>query len=109
MFTATELVSLPQGRGIDLSASQVHRLVSGAPERLSVRMLSALCDILECTRADLVATRPRTPASAGPPPATVSQPGPAAGTRSRDPQPGPAAGTRSRDHHAAGTVSQPGP
>ncbi len=43
-------------RGIDLSASQVHRLVSGIPERLSLQVLSAFCDILSCTPADLVAT-----------------------------------------------------
>lgn len=56
MFTATELVPLLRDRGIALSASQVHRLVSGTPERLSLQVLSALCDILECTPADLVAT-----------------------------------------------------
>jgi DNA-binding Xre family transcriptional regulator len=56
IYTATELVPLLHDRGIDLSASQVHRLVSGAPERLSLQVLSALCDILECTPADLVAT-----------------------------------------------------
>ncbi|MET8537353.1 helix-turn-helix transcriptional regulator [Streptomyces sp. NPDC005065] len=56
VFTATELVPLLRERGIDLSASQVHRLVSGTPERLSLQVLSALCDILSCTPADLVAT-----------------------------------------------------
>jgi DNA-binding Xre family transcriptional regulator len=56
IFTATELVPLLRGRGIDLSASQVHRLVSGTPERLSLQVLSALCDILSCTPADLVTT-----------------------------------------------------
>ena len=56
IFTATELVPLLRERGIDLSASQVHRLVSGIPERLSLQVLSALCDILSCTPADLVAT-----------------------------------------------------
>lgn len=56
IYTATELVPLLHDRGIDLSASQVHRLVSGTPERLSLQVLSALCDILECTPADLVAT-----------------------------------------------------
>ena len=56
IFTATELVPLLRERGIDLSASQVHRLVSGTPERLSLQVLSALCDILSCTPADLVAT-----------------------------------------------------
>jgi DNA-binding Xre family transcriptional regulator len=56
IFTATELVPMLHDRGIDLSASQVHRLVSGTPERLSLQVLAALCDILECTPADLVAT-----------------------------------------------------
>ncbi|MGJ6968630.1 helix-turn-helix domain-containing protein [Streptosporangium sp. G11] len=56
VFTATELVPLLRERGIDLSASQVHRLVSGTPERLSLQVMSALCDILSCTPADLVAT-----------------------------------------------------
>ena len=56
VFTATELVPLLRERGIDLSASQVHRLVSGTPERLSLQVLSALCDILSSTPADLVAT-----------------------------------------------------
>jgi DNA-binding Xre family transcriptional regulator len=56
VFTATELVPLLRERGVDLSASQVHRLVSGTPERLSLQVLSALCDILGCTPADLIAT-----------------------------------------------------
>jgi DNA-binding Xre family transcriptional regulator len=56
IYTATELVPLLRDRGINLSASQVHRLVSGTPERLSLQVLSALCDILECTPADLVTT-----------------------------------------------------
>lgn len=56
VFTATELVPLLRDRGVDLSASQVHRLVSGTPERLSLQVLAALCDILACTPADLVAT-----------------------------------------------------
>jgi DNA-binding Xre family transcriptional regulator len=56
IFTATELVPLLHERGIKLSASQVHRLVSGTPERLSLQVLSAFCDILDCTPADLVTT-----------------------------------------------------
>lgn len=56
IFTATELVGLLRERGIDLSASQVHRLVSGVPERLSLQVLSAFCDILGCTPAELVVT-----------------------------------------------------
>jgi DNA-binding Xre family transcriptional regulator len=55
IYTATELVTLLRERGIDLSASQVHRLVSGTLERLSLQVMSALCDILSCTPADLIA------------------------------------------------------
>lgn len=57
MFTTTELVPLLADRGIKLSASQVHRLVTGTPERLSLPVLAALCDILDVTPADLIATR----------------------------------------------------
>jgi DNA-binding Xre family transcriptional regulator len=57
MFTVTELVPLLRDRDIDLSASQVHRLASGTPERLSLPVLAALCDIFSCTPADLIATR----------------------------------------------------
>ena len=50
MFTVTELVPLLHDRGIDLSASQVHRLASGTPERLSLPVLAALCELI-ATRA----------------------------------------------------------
>lgn len=56
MFTTTELVPLLAERGIDLSASQVHRLVCGIPERLSMPVLAALCDILDTTPAQLIMT-----------------------------------------------------
>jgi DNA-binding Xre family transcriptional regulator len=56
MFSTTELVPLLTERGIALSASQVHRLVTGVPERLSLPVLAALCDILEVTPADLIVT-----------------------------------------------------
>ncbi len=57
MFTTTELVPLLAGRGINLSVSQVHRLVTGIPERLSLPVLAALCDIFEVTPAELIATK----------------------------------------------------
>lgn len=57
MFTTTELVPLLAGRGINLSVSQVHRLVTGIPERLSLPVLAALCDIFEITPAELIATK----------------------------------------------------
>jgi DNA-binding Xre family transcriptional regulator len=55
MFTTTELVPHLAERGITLSASQVHRLVTGTPERLSLPVLAALCDILGVAPGDLIA------------------------------------------------------
>ncbi|UAK31312.1 helix-turn-helix domain-containing protein [Nocardia asteroides] len=80
-FNATELFPLLHERGINLSASQVQRLVSGTPERLSLQVLSALCDILGCTPADLVTTtaenagvsRTATDGLPGPVPASVAK------------------------------------
>lgn len=57
MFTVTGLVPELHDRGIDLSASQIHRLAAGTPERLSLPVLAALCDIFACTPAELIATR----------------------------------------------------
>ncbi|MBU3864965.1 helix-turn-helix transcriptional regulator [Streptomyces sp. 4503] len=57
MFTTSELAPPLAERGISLSLSQVHRLVTGTPERLSLPVLAALCDIFECTPADLIATK----------------------------------------------------
>ncbi|MFC4004600.1 helix-turn-helix domain-containing protein [Prauserella oleivorans] len=54
MFSTTELQPHLADRGIELSASQVHRLVTGTPERLSLPVLAALCDILDCAPGDLV-------------------------------------------------------
>lgn len=62
LFATTELVPLLRDRGIDLSASQVHRLVTGIPERLSLHVLAALCDIFDTTPAELITT---TAANAG--------------------------------------------
>ncbi len=54
LFSTTALSPLLADRGIDLSPSQVHRLVTQAPERLSLPILAALCDIFGCTPADLI-------------------------------------------------------
>lgn len=56
MFATTDLVPLLTDRGIELPASQVHRLVTGTPERLSLPVLPALCEIFEVTPADLIRT-----------------------------------------------------
>jgi DNA-binding Xre family transcriptional regulator len=47
-------VRLLAERGIDLSTSEVHRLVTGTPERLSLAVLVALCDILQVAPNDLI-------------------------------------------------------
>jgi DNA-binding Xre family transcriptional regulator len=54
MFMTTELAPLLEARGIMLSPAQVYRLVTQVPERLSLRILMALCDVLECTSVDLI-------------------------------------------------------
>lgn len=57
LFNATDLEPLLAERGINLSSVQVWRLVTQIPERLSLPVLAALCDILETTPADLITTR----------------------------------------------------
>lgn len=63
MFKATELAPRLAEHGIRLSDSQVWRLVTGRPERLNLRVLVVLCEILDCEVNDLVrsvqAARPR--------------------------------------------------
>ena len=54
LFATTALVPLLSSRGIELSPSQVHRLVTQEPERFSMPILAALCDIFECTPNDLI-------------------------------------------------------
>lgn len=54
LFATTDLSPLLAERGIELSAAQTYRLVTGIPERLSLRILMALCDILGCTPNDLI-------------------------------------------------------
>jgi DNA-binding Xre family transcriptional regulator len=58
-FTTDLAVPLAE-RGIALSPAQVHRLVTGTPERLNLMVLAALCDILECTPSDLIECGPAT-------------------------------------------------
>ena len=40
-FCTTDLVPLLAERGVELSAAQVYRLVTGIPERLSLQVLAA--------------------------------------------------------------------
>lgn len=54
MFQTSALVPLLAERGITLSSVQVYRLVTQTPERLNLKTLVALCDIFDCTPADLI-------------------------------------------------------
>lgn len=54
LWKTTELIPLLAERGVNLSATQVYRLVTDKPDRLSMKTLIALCDILSCTPADLI-------------------------------------------------------
>ncbi|MGW3228716.1 helix-turn-helix domain-containing protein [Kitasatospora sp. NPDC001095] len=73
MFSTTELIEPLAERGITLSSSQVYRLVVERPERLSLKILMSLLDILECRMDDLIepvsaadtSARPRKKAAAG--------------------------------------------
>jgi DNA-binding Xre family transcriptional regulator len=56
LYATTELVPLLADRGVLLSASQVHRLVTSNPERLSLTTLAALCDIFGVEPGDLIVT-----------------------------------------------------
>jgi DNA-binding Xre family transcriptional regulator len=54
MFSTTDLNAPLAQRDIKLSSSQVYRLVVERPERLSLKILMALLDILDCTMDDLI-------------------------------------------------------
>jgi DNA-binding Xre family transcriptional regulator len=54
MFQTTDLIGPLGQRGITLSSSQVYRLVTERPERLSLKILMALLDILDCTMDELI-------------------------------------------------------
>jgi DNA-binding Xre family transcriptional regulator len=54
LFSTAALRPLLAARGVGLSPSQVYRLVLDKPERLNLRTLMALLDILDCAMNDLI-------------------------------------------------------
>lgn len=54
MFATTDLIAPLAARGIRLSSSQVYRLVAERPERLSLKVLVALLDILDASMDELI-------------------------------------------------------
>ena len=90
MFKASDLQPRLAEHGIALSDSQVWRLVTGRPERLNLRVLVVLCEILDCEPGDLD------------PPHHVRRPAPAAAIPSRRPA------ARQRPRAAHGPLAPPG-
>lgn len=54
MFSTTDIRPPLAERGITLSATQIWRLVTEKPERLSLKVLVALMDILDCHMDELI-------------------------------------------------------
>lgn len=61
LFSPADLQPRLLDRGVTLSTSQLNRLISGTPLRISLPVLAALCDILACTPADLIVVWPSDP------------------------------------------------
>jgi DNA-binding Xre family transcriptional regulator len=77
MFSTTDLRPLLAERGSTLSPTQVWRLVTEKPERLNLKVLVALTDILGCRMEELIepvaaAAKPGRKAAAGPAAGPVS-------------------------------------
>lgn len=56
LFQTSELVPLLAQRGVHLSREHVYRLVSKTPQRVTLDVLAALCDVLACDPGDLMST-----------------------------------------------------
>jgi DNA-binding Xre family transcriptional regulator len=54
MHNTTDLAPRLREHGVDLSPSQVYRLVTQTPDRVSLKMFGALCSIFDCELEDLV-------------------------------------------------------
>ncbi|WP_207944916.1 helix-turn-helix domain-containing protein [Actinomadura rubrisoli] len=55
LHTISDLIPLLTARGVTLSTSQIYRQVGTRPDRISLTVLGALIDALECTVEDLCA------------------------------------------------------
>lgn len=54
LYMTTEIVPLLKEQGIELSREQIYRIATRPPQRLSLELLGALCEILKCTPNDLI-------------------------------------------------------
>ncbi|MEC4616445.1 MULTISPECIES: helix-turn-helix domain-containing protein [Tsukamurella] len=53
MHNLSDLMTPLHDVGIELSASQLYRLLGTTPDRLPLALLGALCHVLDCTTEDL--------------------------------------------------------
>lgn len=53
MNTISDLIPHLSDRGVDLSASQIYRLIGSKPERMNLTLLGAILDTLDCTFEEL--------------------------------------------------------
>lgn len=54
MFSTTAIRPLLAERGVTLSPTQIWRLVTEKPERMNIKVLVALMDILDCRMDELI-------------------------------------------------------
>ena len=54
VFNTTDLLPLLAERGINISRTQAYRLAAEKPNYVSLDLVVALCDILQCTASDLI-------------------------------------------------------
>ncbi|HET6895009.1 MAG TPA: helix-turn-helix transcriptional regulator [Candidatus Baltobacteraceae bacterium] len=54
IFNTTDLLPLLAERGINISRTQAYRLTAEKPNYVSLDLVVTLCDILDCTAADLI-------------------------------------------------------
>lgn len=54
IWRCTDLTKLLNAHGVNITSSMVTLIVDKMPERINTKVLDALCDILECTPADIL-------------------------------------------------------
>ena len=54
MYQTSELIPLLEERAVHLSREHVYRLVARTPQRVTLDVLAALCDALDCDPGDLL-------------------------------------------------------
>lgn len=59
MYKTSALIEPLRAAGIQISREQVYRIVTQPPLRITVDILVALCEALDCEISDLITIRPR--------------------------------------------------